>query len=53
MYLERAVCDKGEKQKTVAKVEDIGHLDVATPLRYYVDVFPEDLEEAAEILAER
>ena len=27
--------------------------DVATTLRYYVDVFPEDLEEAAEALAER
>ncbi len=26
--------------------------DVATTLRYYVDVFPEDLEEAAEMLAE-
>ncbi|MEK6845656.1 MAG: hypothetical protein AABY26_02765 [Nanoarchaeota archaeon] len=38
----------------------IGHSDVATTLRYYVDacpadggVFPEDLEEAAEVLAER
>ena len=31
----------------------IGHSDVATTLRYYVDVFPEDLEEAAEMLAER
>jgi len=28
-------------------------LDVATTLRYYVDVFPEDLEEAAETLAQR
>lgn len=26
----------------------LGHSDVATTLRYYVDVFPEDLEEAAE-----
>jgi len=26
---------------------------VATVLRYYVDVFPEDLEDAAEALAER
>ena len=31
----------------------LGHSDVATTLRYYVDVFPEDLEEAAEALAER
>ncbi len=31
----------------------IGHSDVATTLRYYVDVFPEDLEEAAEMLAEK
>ena len=30
----------------------LGHSDVATTLRYYVDVFPEDLEEAAEVLAE-
>ena len=29
----------------------LGHSDVATTLRYYVDVFPEDLEEAAEMLA--
>lgn len=31
----------------------LGHSDVATTLRYYVDVFPEDLEEAAEALAQR
>jgi len=31
----------------------IGHSDVATTLRYYVDVFPEDLGEAAEMLAQR
>ena len=31
----------------------LGHSDVATTLRYYVDVFPEDLEEAAEVLAEK
>ena len=31
----------------------LGHSDVATTLRYYVDIFPEDLEEAAEALAER
>ncbi len=31
----------------------LGHSDVATTLRYYVDVFPEDLEEAAEMLGER
>jgi len=30
----------------------LGHSDVATTLRYYVDVFPEDLEEAAEALAQ-
>ena len=30
----------------------LGHSDVTTTLRYYVDVFPEDLEEAAEVLAE-
>jgi len=40
-------------QPTIAKVEDLGHSDVATTLRYYVDVFPEDLKEAAEMLAER
>ncbi len=28
----------------------LGHSDVATTLRYYVDVFPEDLENAAELL---
>jgi len=38
---------------TVAKVDGLGHSDGATRLRYYVDVFPEDLEEAAEMLAER
>ncbi len=37
----------------VAKVIGLGHSDVATTLRYYVDVFPEDLEEAAEMLAEK
>lgn len=37
--------------KAIAKA--IGHSDVATTLRYYVDVFPEDLEEAAKMLAER
>ena len=31
----------------------LGHSDVTTTLKYYVDVFPEDLEEAAEMLAER
>jgi len=31
----------------------LGHSDVATTLRYYVDIFPEDLEEAAEALAEK
>jgi len=31
----------------------LGHSDVTTTLRYYVDVFQEDLEEAAEMLAER
>lgn len=31
----------------------LGHSDVTTTLRYYVDVFPEDLEEAAEMLGER
>ena len=31
----------------------LGHSDVATTLRYYVDVFPEDLEEAAEMLTGR
>ncbi len=31
----------------------LGHSDVTTTLRYYVDVFPEDLEEAAEMLAAR
>ena len=31
----------------------LGHSDVTTTLRYYVDVFPEDLEEAAEMLTER
>jgi len=31
----------------------LGHSDVATTLRFYVDVFPEDLERAAEILSGR
>lgn len=31
----------------------LGHSNVATTLRYYVDVFPEDLEETAEMLAEK
>lgn len=31
----------------------LGHSDVATTLRYYVDVFPEDLEEAAEVLTQK
>lgn len=31
----------------------LGHSDVATTLRYYVDVFPEDLEEAAESLTQK
>lgn len=30
----------------------LGHSDVATTLRFYVDVFPEDLKEAAELLSE-
>jgi integrase len=38
---------------SVAKVRHLGHSDVVTTLRYYVDVFPEDLEEAAEMLAEK
>jgi integrase len=31
----------------------LGHSDVATTLRFYVDVFPEDLERAAETLSGR
>ena len=31
----------------------LGHSDVTTTLRYYVDVFPEDLEEAAEVLTQK
>ncbi len=31
----------------------LGHSDVATTLRFYVDVFPEDLENAAELLSGR
>jgi len=31
----------------------LGHLDVGTTLRYYVDVFREDLEEATETLAQK
>jgi site-specific recombinase XerD len=31
----------------------LGHSDVATTLRFYVDVFPEDLERAAEMLSGR
>ena len=31
----------------------LGHSDVATTVRYYIDVFPEDLERAAEMLAQR
>ncbi len=30
----------------------LGHLNVATTLRCYVDVFPEDLEETAEMLTQ-
>jgi integrase len=30
----------------------LGHSDVATTLRFYVDVFPEDLKHAAELLSE-
>lgn len=30
----------------------LGHSDVATTLRFYVDVFPEDLKDAAELLSE-
>lgn len=30
----------------------LGHSDVATTLRFYVDVFPEDLKNAAELLSE-
>ncbi|MBU2574071.1 MAG: tyrosine-type recombinase/integrase, partial [Elusimicrobia bacterium] len=29
----------------------LGHSDVATTLRFYVDVFPEDLKRAAEFLS--
>jgi len=31
----------------------LGHSDVATTLRFYVDVFPEDLRRAADILSEQ
>ena len=31
----------------------LGHSDVATTLRFYVDVFPEDLKRAAELLSEK
>jgi len=31
----------------------LGHSDVATTLRFYVDIFPEDLKNAAELLSER
>lgn len=31
----------------------LGHSDVATTLRFYVDVFPEDLKHAAELLSEK
>jgi len=31
----------------------LGHSDVATTFRYYMNVFPEDLEEGAEMSAEK
>ena len=31
----------------------LGHSDVATTLRFYVDVFPDDLKNAAELLSEK
>lgn len=31
----------------------LGHSDVSTTLKYYIDVFPEDLEEAAELLTQK
>jgi hypothetical protein len=34
-------------------IRHLRHSDVATTLRYYMDVFPEDLEEAAEMLAQK
>jgi len=59
----------GERSRTIKNAKLVqrylGHSDVATTLRYYMDacpvqkskilygVFPEDLEEAAEMLAER
>ena len=39
--------------RSVLMVSVVEPSDVATTLRYYVDVFPEDLEEAAEMLAQR
>jgi len=42
---------KTRNHKLVQKY--LGHSDVATTLRFYVDVFPEDLENAAELLADR
>ena len=47
------ICSNKAPHSTVAKVIDLGHSDVVETLRYYMDVFPEDLEEAAEMLAER
>ena len=41
------------KKVKIGYSQDLRHSDVATTLRYYMDVFPEDLEEAAEILAEK
>jgi len=41
------------KEFKIGYSQDLRHSDVVTTLRYYVDVFPEDLEEAAEVLAQR
>ena len=50
----KAYCrDKAFKKRLKNAKPVLGHSDVTTTLRHYVDVFPEDLEEAAEMLAER
>ena len=46
---------EGEKREWTGNAKLVqrylGHSDVATTRRFYVDVFPEDLERAAEILS--
>ena len=49
----RGLASNSQSQNAKLVQRYLGHSDVATTLRYYVDVFPEDLEEAAEMLAQK